>query len=295
MVPLSGKAGQRLWGKKLRRAWLLTVLGGVLLVFGLLAGLALAAPVGTFIQVEGTVEVLHQGRPPAVAVKVQDGVSKGDQVRTKSQSRAQVRFVDDTVLSISPESSVLIEDYLYDASRGYRQAGLHLFRGLAYTVVNRILRTEKPDFVMKTQTAVFGVRGTRFFTLAAVKYTANYLEQGRAEMTALAAPTTPIILNTMEFGVAPVGQPLVKGLLSPAELNLLKQWLVTGVPPSVLTGDPPFVSGQRTPPGQIMSGPEVPKDWQKGLFVPPTVAPPQPTPVSPVTPTPQIPPQPYNP
>jgi hypothetical protein len=262
------------------------VLVSVLLVFALLTAPAPAAPVGSFIQVEGAVEVLHQGRPPAVPAKVRDGVSKGDQVRTKSQSRAQLRFVDDTVLTVSPGSSVLIEDYLYDAPQGYRQAALHLFRGLAYTAVNRILQTEKPDFVIKTHTAVFGVRGTRFFTLAAVKFSGNYLEQGAAEMTALAAPTQPVRLNTMEFAVAQVGRALVKGALSTAELSLLRQWLVTGVPPSVLTGDPPFVAA-RGPHDQALPGPGVPKDWQKGLFVPPTVAPvPHVTP-TPVTPTPQ--------
>ena len=133
--------------------------------------LAWAAAVGTFIQVEGSVEVLRQGKPPAVAAKIRDGVDQGDQVRTKSQSRAQLRFVDDTVLSLSPGSSVLIEAYLYDGSQGTRQATLNLFRGLAYTVVNRILQTEKPDFVFKTHTAVLGVRGTRFFTLVGARFT----------------------------------------------------------------------------------------------------------------------------
>lgn len=273
------------------------ILVGVLLAWAMLSGPAAALPVGAFIQVEGTVEVLHQGRPPAVPAKVRDGVSKGDQVRTKSQSRAQLRFVDDTVLTVSPGSSILIEDYLYDAPQGYRQAALHLFRGLAYTVVNRIMQTEKPDFVLKTHTAVFGVRGTRFFTLAAVRFSGNYLEQGAGQMTALAAPGQPLSLNTMEFAVAQVGRALIKGTLAAAELSLLRQWLVTGVPLSVLTGDPPFV-GARVPPGQAMPGPEVPQDWQKGLFVPPTVAPVPhvtPTPVTPTpTPTPHT-PHPYHP
>ncbi|MGQ9688870.1 MAG: FecR family protein [Desulfobaccales bacterium] len=250
----------------------------MLVIAGLLAVPVLAASVGTFIQVEGTVEVLHQGRPPAIPAKVRDGVSKGDQVRTKSQSRAQVRFVDETVLTISPGSSVLIEDYLYDAPQGYRQADLHLFRGLAYTVVNRVFQTEKPDFVMKTHTAVFGVRGTRFFTLAAVSFSGNYLEQGAGEMTALTAPGQAVRLNTMGFAVAQVGQALVKGILTPVELDLLRQWLITGVPQNVLTGEPPFISSLKGPGGPDLPGVQRPKDLEKGLFVPPPVAP---APVSP--------------
>jgi hypothetical protein len=259
------------------------------LIMGWLAGPAPAASVGAFIQVEGTVEVLHQGSPPAVPAKVRDGVNKGDLVRTKSQSRAQMKFVDETVVTVAPESSILIEDYLYDAPQGYRQAALNLFRGLAYTAVNRILQTEKPDFVLKTHTAVFGVRGTRFFTLAAVKFSGNYLEQGAAEVTSLAAPAQPLRLNTMEFAEAQVGRALVKGALSSAQLSLLRQWLVTGVPPKVLTGDPPFTAAGGSQ-DKDTPGPTVPKDWQRDQLVPPKVTPlPQMTP-PPVTPPPMTPP-----
>ncbi len=57
-----------------------------------LASPTLAAPVGTFLQVEGTVEVLRQGKPPAVPAKIGDGVAEGDLVRTKSQSGAGRSF-----------------------------------------------------------------------------------------------------------------------------------------------------------------------------------------------------------
>lgn len=247
--------------------------------------LAWAAPVGTFIQVEGKVEVLRQGEPPAVPVKVQDGVDQGDQVRTKSRSRAQLRFVDDTVLTLSPSSSVLIEDYLYDGSRGTRQATLNLFRGLAYTVVNKILQTEKPDFVFKTHTATLGVRGTKFFTLVGARFTGGYNEQGEVEMASRARPTSRALLKRMEFGVAPLGRPLTKGRLSMEDLNLLKQWLITGVPHRVLTGEVPFLSLLGPPErDQDPLSPDslhMEKDQADGMFVPPTVKPPihrEPTP-----------------
>lgn len=262
--------------------------------------LAWAAAVGTFIQVEGSVEVLRQGKPPAVAAKIRDGVDQGDQVRTKSQSRAQLRFVDDTVLSLSPGSSVLIEAYLYDGSQGTRQATLNLFRGLAYTVVNRILQTEKPDFVFKTHTAVLGVRGTRFFTLVGARFTGGYNEQGEVEMTSRDRPESQVLLKSMEFAVAPVGQVLTKGRLSIEDLNLLRQWLITGVPQRVLTGEAPFVS-LLGPPGQPppLDSLDI-REREGGMFVPPTVKPPihrvpipTPTPTPAPTPAPTPPYHPY--
>jgi len=241
--------------------------------------LAGAAAVGTFTQVEGTVEVLRQAKPPAVPVKIRDGVDQGDQVRTKSQSRAQIRFVDDTVLTLAPGSSVLIEDYLYDDSKGTREATLNLFRGLAYTVVNNILQTEKPDFVFKTHTAVLGVRGTRFFTLVGARYSGGYIEQGE--------------VKKMEFGVASIGEPVTKGRFSFQDLNLLKQWLVTGVPQNVLTGEVPFLSllGP-TRDQEPFSLDDLQRRRKEGMFVPPTLVPP--TPRAP-TPTPSPGPSPTGP
>ncbi len=280
-----------------RRIFLVSLL---LLLIGW-ASLAVAAPVGTFIQVEGRVEVLRQGKPPAVPAKVRDGVDQGDQVRTKSQARAQLRFVDDTVVTLSPGSSLLIEDYLYDGSQGSRQATLNLFRGLAYTVVNKILQTEKPDFVFKTHTAVLGVRGTRFFTLVAARFTGGYNEQGEVEMASRARPTSQVLLKSMEFAVAPLGKPLTRGRLSFEDLNLLRQWLVSGVPPRVLTGDVPFLS-LLGPPGQQPPSLETfdIREREGGMFVPPTVQPPihraptpTPTPAPTPTPTPTVPYQPY--
>jgi hypothetical protein len=240
------------------------------------ASLVGAAAVGTFIKVEGRVEVLRQGKPPAVPVKVKDEVDQGDQVRTKSQSRAQLRFVDDTILTIAPGSSVLIEDYLYDGSRGTRQATLNLFRGLVYTVVNRILQTEKPDFVFKTHTAVLGVRGTKFFTLVGARYTGGYNEQGEVEMASRARPTSRELLKSMEFGVAPIGRPLTKGRLTLEDLRLLKQWLITGVPQRVLTGEVPFLSllGPSEQKPLPLESRHLERDRKGGMFVPPTVKPP---------------------
>jgi hypothetical protein len=241
----------------------------------LLTGLAAPAPaasVGAFIQVEGPVEVLRQGKPPAQAVKVQDGVDQGDLVRTKSGARAHIRFVDDTVLTIAPGSALVIEEFLYDGPRGKRQAGLNLLRGLTYGVVNRVHQTTEPDFVIKTHTAVFGVRGTRFFTLVGVKFSGGYNEQGMLQ-AATRDGSQKVLLMGSEFAVAATGRPLSPPQrLSAADLGLLRQWLVTGVPAPVITGDPPFMS-LLGPPGQKMPILGVPKELRDGMFVPPTPKP----------------------
>ena len=70
-----------------------------------------------------------------------------------------------SVITLAPESQLALADYQYNPARGERRAVLRLLRGLVHTVVNRIIKTEEPDFIMETHTATIGVRGTDWYTL----------------------------------------------------------------------------------------------------------------------------------
>ena len=70
-----------------------------------------AAVVGRFIMVTGQVDLLKGGKIPAIPAKPQDGVEVGDVVRTKSKAKAQLNMVDDSVITLAPESRLAIADY----------------------------------------------------------------------------------------------------------------------------------------------------------------------------------------
>ena len=129
----------------------------LMLIFSTVAG---AEVVGRLTQLEGRVDLLKGGKLPAVALKVDDTVEPGDVVRTKSLSKAQITFIDNSLLTLSQEARIAIEEFKFEPGQGKRQAVLEIFQGLALAVVNKILKAEEPDFVIKTQTAIVGVRGT---------------------------------------------------------------------------------------------------------------------------------------
>jgi hypothetical protein len=137
------------------------------LLLAMLLTIALALPaavqaqvVGRVTQVEGHVDLMKGGKLPATPAKVDDSVQTGDVVRTKSLSRAQLTFMDNTVITIAPGSRLAIEEYLFEPAKGMRNAVLQLFQGLAHVVVTKLFQVEQPDFIIKTHTAVLGVRGT---------------------------------------------------------------------------------------------------------------------------------------
>jgi hypothetical protein len=123
---------------------------------------AQAEVVGRFTLVEGRVDLLKGGQLPANPVKLDDGVQPGDVIRTKSLSKAQITFMDNSTLTVSPESRVAIEAYMFDPAKEKRSAVIQLFRGLAHVVVSKVYKVVEPDFVVKTHTAIMGVRGTEF-------------------------------------------------------------------------------------------------------------------------------------
>ena len=132
---------------------------------GVPANAQAADVVGRLTQVEGRVDLLRGGKLPAIPVTLNDGVQVGDVLRTKSMSKAQITFTDNSTMTISPESRVGIETYMFDSSKDKRNSVVQLFQGLADVAVSKIFKAAEPDFVVKTQTAIMGARGTDFGVL----------------------------------------------------------------------------------------------------------------------------------
>ncbi len=230
-----------------------------------------AAAVGTLVKAEGGVELLRGGKLPAIPAKVRDPVEPGDVIRTKSGARAQVRFVDDTVLTIAPGSMVAVEKYLYDGPKGLRQAVLNVFRGLAACVVSRLLQAEQPTFLMQTHTALLGVRGTKWYTLLGAAYTSVFNETGVLEVRSVKPEITKKVVllggetSTVTFDrvTDPVRYPDIFR-------RLLEDWLNKGVPEGVINLSPLDLPWLQRP-GRGPQFPEKLDEFPEGLFVPPTL------------------------
>jgi hypothetical protein len=171
--------------------------------------ISLAEVVGRFLKVEGRVDLLKKGQTPPVQPKVQDGLEPGDVILTQNPGRAQVRFVDDSVLTIAPESRVVIDTYMYDAAKGSRNAVLQVFDGLVNTVVTQAAKgQEKPNFIMKTSTAVMGVRGTEWYAKVKKDSTDIYLKSGQLLVRNINPKVAgEILLNAMEKTQVNANQP----------------------------------------------------------------------------------------
>ena len=263
-------------------------------VLGFPAG-AQAAVVGKFTVVEGQVDLLKQGKLPAVPVKLQDGVEPGDVIRTKSQGRAQITFVDDTTMTFSPGSRVAIESYMYNAAKKQRNGVVQVFYGMVYTVVNRVLQTEKPDILLKTHTAIMGVRGTKWYAVLHPIATDIFNESGKVcAHNVFAEVSGEVCLKNKEFTrVSWNMPPTVPTTLTAEDFLLLQRRLSTGLKGGMSgEGTLPGAgvmsilpkTGQVPTPGiveTVIGAPVPPPSTLPVLQVTPQLAPPPPPPAPP--------------
>jgi hypothetical protein len=182
LVNLAGIPGIRSFLKEGIMHRFIKIWGTGLAVIFLLGGLDLAAvqagDVCHFTQVEGKVEVVKKGAPTPVAAKVQTGVAEGDTIQTKPLARAQLKFVDDSTITLAPDTQVTIESYMYDTSKSKRQAVTQVTQGLVHAVVSQVQKVAEPDFLIKTPTAVMGVKGTEWYILLGRPGPADSCEPG---------------------------------------------------------------------------------------------------------------------
>jgi hypothetical protein len=158
-------------------------------------------------------------------------VEPGDVIRTKSGAKAQLSMVDASVITLAPESRLAVADYQYNPDRGERRAVLRLFRGLVHTVVNRIIKTEEPDFIMETHTATIGVRGTDWYTLLGPNSSGVYLPRGILGVSSnLPAVTGSVRLQSGQFTQVLQGRPpTLPQALTPDMLRMLERLMDTGL------------------------------------------------------------------
>ncbi len=144
---------------------------------------ALAAQeIGSVSEVIGGVDILRGGKLPAEPAKVGVKVAQGDVIRTKSGGKVQLSFKDDSALTIAPDSRVALNEYVYEPETNKREASIKIFQGLVHTVVNKVLKKDTPDFIVETETAVIGVRGTDYFTLVGPAVSDIYNNSGITEI-----------------------------------------------------------------------------------------------------------------
>jgi hypothetical protein len=123
---------------------------------------ALAEPMyGVLMVVKGAVKVQNTSKQTTDA-KVGGKVLEGDTVITGADARAKIVMADRNVINVNSDTQLVITKYENDAASGKKNVELNLLKGKVRNNVEQTYDGEKSKFLIKTPTAVAGVRGTQF-------------------------------------------------------------------------------------------------------------------------------------
>lgn len=115
---------------------------------------------GTFKAVQGEVTVVRDGTSTPAAVGA--GVRVADRIVTGPDSAASFTLQDGTILSIGPESVLVLSSFHFDSTTREGSILVRLARGTLRMVTGLIAKLRPRQVQITTPTAVIGVRGTDF-------------------------------------------------------------------------------------------------------------------------------------
>lgn len=98
--------------------------------------------------------------------KLNDSLIKQNSISTYDNSKTQIIFKDETIVTVGKNSNFSIEEYLMEDSKE-KSVKFNLFEGAIRTITGKIGKLNPSKFKVKTNNAVIGIRGTNFIVITA--------------------------------------------------------------------------------------------------------------------------------
>lgn len=160
-------------------------------------------PVGQVSLVLGKARVIRAGA--AVSVTKDMAITVSDRIETESNGHVHIRFVDDALVSVRPNSHLTIQRYDYDVSQPELSAvKFELQEGVTRAISGEAAKAARDRFRLNTPIAAIGVRGTDFVVSADAGTTRALVNEGTIVMAPFSEGCSsdalgPCVANALEL------------------------------------------------------------------------------------------------
>lgn len=128
----------------------------------LCAAAAHAAGAGKITYLDGQANIVAADGKTRSAQKL-SGIGEGETLVTGKDGRLDIRFSDDSLVQLHPDSRFAIEEYVFHGKAdGQERASYRLLKGAFRTVTGLIGKTNRQAYVVATSEAAIGIRGTDY-------------------------------------------------------------------------------------------------------------------------------------
>jgi len=101
-------------------------------------------------------------------------IFKGDTIKTEAHAYTQLRMKDGALLSLRPNTELVITDYNFDGKEdGSERSFMELVRGGFRTITGYIGHKNKRNYRVKTAVATIGIRGTHYGLMVCIDGSCN--------------------------------------------------------------------------------------------------------------------------
>ena len=114
--------------------------------------------IGNVETVIGEVTALRNGAK--ITLEAGDPVFEGDIIETETAGSAKLRFIDETVFSISEDARLALDKMVFDPETAEGETILSMLKGGFLFISGQIAKTDPSDMQVVTPVATIGIRGT---------------------------------------------------------------------------------------------------------------------------------------
>lgn len=116
--------------------------------------------IATVQKVSGIADVVRQGR--TISAKIGLEIYQNDTLRTGRDGSIGVVFNDDTLLSLGPESILVIDEFVFAPRQGKFSIAIRMLKGTVAYFSGLISKLAPESAHIETPTSSIGIRGTKF-------------------------------------------------------------------------------------------------------------------------------------
>ena len=137
------------------------IIGSVVIVTGLALSAVAVAQDSSGMVVASRGEVIALSNGGSRELKQGDFIYVADEIMTSNRSFAVLQFEDGAKVTVRPDTTLIIEQYLY-AGNDSDEATLNLVSGGLRVITGAMAKSNPENYKVRTPVALMGVRGTEF-------------------------------------------------------------------------------------------------------------------------------------
>lgn len=132
----------------------------IIQVFYALPSHASELSIGKIKTLTGMISVIRDNKE--IPLNIGDSIYQNDVFRTGADSAVGIIFEDDTILSLGPQTELVVDEYLFAPEKGGLSMFIRMLRGTA-SYISGIIGRQSPESVkFQMPEAIIAIRGTHF-------------------------------------------------------------------------------------------------------------------------------------